>query len=75
MQADSVDHRIHVNTDMDWVIDAFRSWISWPARSLSFQVGGRQFTYCHRKADRQHVLLVDLRLACLMDGALIQTTI
>ena len=70
VQADSVDHRIHDNTDMDWVIDAFRSWISWPARSLSFQVGGRQFTYCHRTADRQHVLLVDLHHACLTDGAL-----
>ena len=68
VKVDPFDDRIHDNTDMDWVIHAICSSISWPRRYLSFYVGKRQFTYIHRIADRQRVLLVDLRHACLTAG-------
>ena len=64
------DRRIHANTDMGFVIHAVLDSISWPAQYLTFYVGERQFTYVHRMKERQHVLLVDIRQACLTSGTL-----
>ena len=62
--------RIVQETDISWDFRIAAELLDWPPGSLSIEVGGRRFKWCHRIALRDRTTLLELRVGCVRKGAM-----